>query len=118
MAAWHRMTAWTLALALPVAAALAQSAPETSRERIDLKTLGRSAHLATAQRCNGRYHIVTADGATRDFAEGDVHIKTDGGALGPAPGVPVFVPAGMRRDHADLIFAAPEEIGGFVKSGC
>jgi hypothetical protein len=115
MAAWIRMTMWALALAIP-AAAMAQSAPETARERIDLKTLGLSAHLATAQRCHGRYRIVTADGTARDFAEGDVHLKTDGGALGPAPGVPVFVPAGAWRDHADLIFAAPEEIGGFVKS--
>ena len=111
--AW--VAAWAIVLALPLAAA-AQTEPP--RERIELKTLGADARLVAAQRCAGRYRIVTADGARRDFAEGDVHLKTDGGKLGPAPGAPVFVTAGIKRDHADLIFAAPEEIAKFVKSGC
>jgi hypothetical protein len=44
--------------------------------------------------------------------------KTDGSEKVPQKGAPALVNAGMLGDRADAIFAAPEEISGFIKREC
>jgi cytochrome c len=42
----------------------------------------------------------------------------DSSENGPPSGSPALVRAGMMGDRADAIFAAPEEISGFIKHEC
>ena len=62
--------------------------------------------------------IATADGKTRDFWERNLRFKTDVSADGPQKGAPAIVPAGMMGDRADVIFASPDEISGFIAHQC
>jgi hypothetical protein len=64
------------------------------------------------------YKVATADGKTRDFWERNLRFKTDVSDDGPQKGAPALVPAGMMGDRADVIFAAPEEISGFISHQC
>jgi hypothetical protein len=69
-------------------------------------------------RLRGYYKVATADGKIRDFWERNLRFKTDVSDDGPHKGAPALVPAGMMGDRADVIFAAPEEISGFVTHQC
>lgn len=60
--------------------------------------------------------LKTASGETHKIWEFNLRIKTDSGARGPAPGKPVITGAGMRGDRANVVFASPGEISGFIKS--
>jgi hypothetical protein len=44
--------------------------------------------------------------------------KTDVSDEGPQNGAPALVGAGMMGDRADVIFASPDEISGFVSHRC
>jgi hypothetical protein len=72
------------------------------------------SYRATAEPGNA----ATADGKTRDFWERNLRFKTDVSDDGPQKGGPAIVPAGMMGDRADVIFAAPEEISGFITHQC
>jgi cytochrome c len=50
--------------------------------------------------------------------EFNLRFKTDSSALGPQPAKPVIVGAGMQGDRASIVFAAPNEIGTFVRREC
>jgi len=54
----------------------------------------------------------------RDFWERNLRFKTDVGDEGPLKGAPALVGAGMMGDRADVIFAGPEEISGFITRQC
>jgi cytochrome c len=62
--------------------------------------------------------VTTADGNTRAFWERNLRFKTDVSDDGPEKGAPALVGAGMMGDRADVIFAAPEEISGFIAPQC
>ena len=62
--------------------------------------------------------IVVTDGKSRDFWERNLRFKTDVSADGPQKGAPALIAAGMMGDRADVIFAAPEEISGFIAPKC
>jgi cytochrome c len=68
--------------------------------------------------CRDTYRVTTADGNTRDFWERNLRFKTDSSDEGPEKGAPAILRAGMMGDRASVIFAAPEEIGGFILSAC
>jgi hypothetical protein len=68
--------------------------------------------------CGDTYKVATEDGKTRDFWERNLRFKTDVSADGPQPGVPALAPAGMMGDRADVIFASPDEISGFIRYQC
>jgi cytochrome c len=68
--------------------------------------------------CGDTYRVTTGDGKTRAFWERNLRLKTDSSNEGPAKGEPALVPAGMMGDRADVIFAAPDEISGFIKPQC
>jgi cytochrome c len=84
----------------------------------NLKTLDPKDRVQSISHCRDTYRVATADGKTRDFWERNLRFKTDGGDDGPQKGSPAIVPAGMMGDRADIIFAAPEEISGFISSRC
>ena len=84
----------------------------------NLKKLDIEDRVQAIRYCGDTYRVTTADGKTRAFWERNLRFKTDGTDEGPEKGTPALVGAGMLGDRADVIFAAPEEISGFVKHEC
>lgn len=84
----------------------------------NLKKIGPDTQVTTITYCHDTYRVTTADGKTRPFWERNLRFKTDSGKDGPEAGKPAIIPAGMMGDRAAVIFAAPEEIGKFVRQQC
>jgi cytochrome c len=68
--------------------------------------------------CGDTYKVATADGKVRDFWERNLRFKTDVSDEGPQKGAPALAGAGMMGDRADVIFASPDEISGFIVHQC
>jgi len=86
--------------------------------RLDLKTAPPQGQVTAVSHCGDTYAITTADGETQKIWEFNLRLKTDSSKLGPSPGKPVVVGAGMRGDRASLVFADPAEISAFIKPSC
>ena len=84
----------------------------------NLKTLDAQNRVRSITHCGDTYKVATTDGKVRDFWERNLRFKTDVSDDGPQKGAPAIVAAGMMGDRADVIFATPEEISGFVTSQC
>jgi cytochrome c len=84
----------------------------------NLKNLDPEERVEKITHCGDTYRITTANGKTRNFWERNLRLKTDSSADGPQTGIPALVPAGMAGDRADVIFADPGEITGFIKPEC
>lgn len=84
----------------------------------DLKKLDPEDSVQKITHCGDTYRVTTGDGKTRAFWERNLRLKTDSSKDGPAKGAPALVGAGMQGDRADVIFADPDEISGFIKSQC
>jgi len=89
-----------------------------SRGLPDLKTAPPEARVTALRHCGDSYFVTTADGATTPFWDFNLRFKTDASALGPAPGSPVLLGAGMRGDRAHVVFARPEEISSLIAENC
>ena len=85
---------------------------------VSLKQLEPEDRVQKITHCGDTYRVTTADGKTRAFWERNLRLKTDSSDDGPQKGAPALTPAGMMGDRADVIFAAPDEISGFIKSEC
>jgi cytochrome c len=94
----------------------AASAPEVMDP--DLKTQAASRQVRAIKYCGDTYRVTTEDGRTRAIWERNLRFQTDQSARGPKPGAPVIMPAGMMGDRASVIFAAPDEISGFIRREC
>jgi cytochrome c len=84
----------------------------------NLKKLNPEDRVQAIGHCGDTYKVTTADGKTRDYWERNLRFKTDAGDDGPQKGAPAIVGAGMMGDRADVIFAMPEEISGFISDAC
>jgi cytochrome c len=84
----------------------------------NLKTLDPEDRVQAITHCGDTYKVATANGKMRDFWERNLRFKTDVSEEGPQKGAPALVPAGMMGDRADVIFATPEEISGFIADRC
>jgi cytochrome c len=84
----------------------------------NLKTLDPEDRVQAITHCGDTYKVATANGKMRDFWERNLRFKTDVSEEGPQKGAPALVPAGMMGDRADVIFATPEEISGFISDRC
>jgi cytochrome c len=84
----------------------------------NLKSLDPEKRVQAIGYCRDTYRITTADGKTHAFWERNLRFKTDASENGPQKGAPALVGAGMMGDRADAIFAAPEEMSGFIKPEC
>ena len=89
-----------------------------SGQRIDLKNAPPAGQVKSVRYCADTYTIETADGSAQKIWEFNLRIKTDSSKLGPLPGKPVVLGAGMRGDRASLVFARPAEISEFIKAAC
>jgi cytochrome c len=86
--------------------------------RPDLETLGPDRRVRAIRYCPDAYHVTTERGETLVYWEFNLRFKTDSSPLGPAPGTPVLVPAGMMGDRAQVVFATPEEISRTIVRRC
>jgi cytochrome c len=84
----------------------------------DLKAAPAEGQVTAIIHCADTYTVTTADGKNNKVWEFNLRFKTDSSRLGPDPGKPVIVGAGMRGDRASVVFAAPGEISGFIKQAC
>ena len=84
----------------------------------NLKKLDPEDRVQSINHCGDTYKVATADGKVRDFWERNLRFKTDISDDGPQKGAPALIPAGMMGDRADVIFARPEEISGFIANAC
>lgn len=84
---------------------------------VDLKRADPDSLVTSLTHCGDTYTLRTAAGETHKIWEFNLRIKTDSSARGPERGKPVLIGAGMRGDRANIVFATPGEISGFIK-GC
>ena len=68
--------------------------------------------------CRDTYTVETADGKVEKIWEFNLRFKSDSSKLGPAPGKPVVVGAGMQGDRTSVVFNSPKEISQFVQPSC
>jgi len=88
------------------------------RHAPNLKKLDAEDRVRAITYCKDTYAVTTANGQTRKFWERNLRLKTDASAEGPERNAPALVGAGMMGDRADVIFADPSEISGFIMSKC
>ena len=86
--------------------------------KVDLKKAPKEGQVMSITHCGDTYTVKTADGKVNKTWEFNLRFKTDSSALGPQPGKPIIVGAGMQGDRASVVFAAPGEISGFIKESC
>jgi cytochrome c len=84
----------------------------------DLKAAPAEAQVTAIKHCADTYTLSTADGKTTRVWEFNLRFKTDSSRLGPRPGKPVVVGAGMQGDRASVVFAAPGEISRSITESC
>ncbi|MGH8629850.1 MAG: c-type cytochrome, partial [Burkholderiales bacterium] len=84
----------------------------------DLKKAPPEATVAAIRHCGDTYYVTNGEGETRPFWDFNLRLKTDASARGPAPGKPVLVGSGMQGDRAQVVFAHPGEISGFIREAC
>ena len=86
--------------------------------RIDLKNAPPAGQVTSIAYCGDTYSVGTADGKVEKVWEFNLRFKSDSSKLGPAPGKPVVVGAGMQGDRASIVFSSPSEISQRVKQSC
>jgi cytochrome c len=84
----------------------------------NLKKLDPEDRVQAITHCKDTYAVTTADGQTRKFWERNLRLKTDTSSDGPEKNAPALVGAGMVGDRADVIFADPSDISGFIVNKC
>jgi cytochrome c len=89
-----------------------------ARQKTDLKNAPPAGQVRSIKYCGDTYTEETADGKSEKVWEFNLRFKTDSSKLGPRPGQPVAVGAGMQGDRASVVFASPKEISEFVKASC
>ena len=86
---------------------------------IDLRReIGPNNRITSIRYCDDTYTVDVESGESHPFWEFNLRFKTDSSDKGPEPGFPVLIPASMMGDRAFVIFAAPEEVSGFIQSKC
>ena len=89
-----------------------------ARPKADLKNAPAAGQVRSIRHCGDTYTVETADGKSEKVWEFNLRFKTDSSKLGPAPGAPVVVGAGMQGDRASIVFASPKEISESIREAC
>jgi cytochrome c len=84
----------------------------------NLKNLDPEDRVQAISYCKDTYTVTMANGQRRKFWERNLRLKTDSSGDGPQKNAPALTGAGMMGDRADVIFADPSEISGFIKNEC
>jgi cytochrome c len=100
-------------------AASGGKAPPAQRGgKLDLRKAPPEGQVTSIKHCGDTYTVDTADGKRQKIWEFNLRFKTDSSKLGPTPGKPVVVGAGMQGDRASIVFATPKEISESIKQAC
>jgi cytochrome c len=102
----------------PPAAKGARGMMGMARPKPDLKNAPVAGQVRSIKYCGDTYTVETADGKVEKVWEFNLRFKSDSSRVGPAPGKPVAVGAGMQGDRASIVFASPGEISGAIKTVC
>ena len=86
--------------------------------KANLKAAPPPGRVTAISHCGDTYTVRTADGKDNKVWEFNLRFKTDSSNLGPYPGKPVIVGAGMQGDRASVVFATPSEISRFISERC
>jgi cytochrome c len=89
-----------------------------ARQKVDLKSAPPAGQVRSIKHCRDTYVVQTADGKSEKVWEFNLRFKTDSSKLGPLPGKPIAVGAGMQGDRASIVFASPKEISEFIEQSC
>ena len=89
-----------------------------ARSKPNLKDAPPAGQVRSIRYCADTYTVETADGRTEKVWEFNLRFKSDSSRLGPLPGKPVIVGAGMQGDRASVVFASPSEITAFIRESC
>jgi cytochrome c len=89
-----------------------------ARQKTDLKKAPPAGLVRSIRYCGDTYTVDTADGKSEKVWEFNLRFKTDSSNLGPAPGKPIVVGAGMQGDRASIVFASPKEITESIRQAC
>jgi cytochrome c len=108
-----RPIAATFTLFAVVSGAAAQPAAPTP-----LRNLADDQVVRAIAYCRSEYALTMASGAQHRYPEFNLRFKTDSSRTGPEPGKPTLLPAGMRGDRAQVIFASPDELKRFLVERC
>jgi cytochrome c len=84
----------------------------------NLKEAPPAGQVRSIRYCSDTYTVETADGKSEKVWEFNLRFKTDSSKLGPRPGKPVVLGAGMQGDRASVVFSNPAEISTFIKESC
>jgi len=95
-----------------------QKSAEARSARLDLRSAPGEGQVMSIVYCGDTYSLATGDGKTQKIWEFNLRFKTDSSKLGPPPGRPVVIGAGMQGDRASVVFSSPAEISGFIKQDC
>lgn len=87
-------------------------------ERPNLRQAPPEGQVTSLSHCGDTYAVRTADGKLQKVWEFNLRFKTDSSKLGPEPGRPVIVGAGMQGDRASVIFSSPKEISAYIDTRC
>jgi len=102
----------------PAAAKGGEMMMGTAPRKIDLKSAPPAGQVRSITHCSDTYTVETADGKVEKIWEFNLRFKTDSSKLGPNPGKPVAVGAGMQGDRASIVFATPKEISETIRESC
>jgi cytochrome c len=89
-----------------------------ARQKADLKNAPPAGQVRSIQHCGDTYTVETAAGKSEKVWEFNLRFKTDSSKLGPRPGHPVAVGAGMQGDRASIVFSSPSEISAAITESC
>ncbi|HZE61109.1 MAG TPA: c-type cytochrome [Burkholderiales bacterium] len=84
----------------------------------DLHQAPPAAQVKAIRYCGDTYTVETGDGKSQKVWEFNLRLKSDSSKLGPEPGKPVALGAGMQGDRSSIVFASPKEISEFIKTDC
>jgi cytochrome c len=87
-------------------------------QKVDLHAAPPESVVTSITYCGDTYTVGTANGQSRKIWEFNLRLKTDSSKLGPAPGKPVMVGAGMQGDRSSVVFSSPGEISALIRSSC
>jgi len=89
-----------------------------ARQKMDLKSAPLAGQVRSIRHCGDTYTVDTAEGTSEKIWEFNLRFKTDSSKLGPRPGQPIAVGAGMQGDRASIVFASPKEISSAISESC
>ncbi|MGH7307426.1 MAG: hypothetical protein ACREK6_01895 [Candidatus Rokuibacteriota bacterium] len=99
-------------------AALAGTAVGQPESRTPLRNVTADQMVQQVAYCRGEYRLTMASGEERRVRELNLRFKTDTSTYGPERGKPVLLPAGMRGDRLQVIFAGLDDLKRFLVERC